>query len=385
VGYDPNVRLLDKLVAENNGRSDYVKPKEPIEAKVSSLYSKIKNPVMTELSVSLRGLKTRDMYPRQVGDLFDGDQILLVGRYDAGDAKKLPKEGGKGRSTLVVKGTYEGRERAFEYPVTVNGVGKKAYQFVEKLWPIRRVGYLLDEIQLHGKSKEILDELVRLSRDYGIMTPYTSFLADETTRLASETHLRDGAALALRPLAKTSGGAAHRGARSRKVLREMDKLSADYGAATKPTAGSAKAPGKAGGKSDSRSAQVAWYQHLRYPKNWKALTAGESGGAPAGSVLLGDLDGDSEEAKKLLALANVRQIGNHYVLYRRGKVWLMPSAAKLDPVKDKDKIKQIKRFSEAYFELVRANTAEQNRVLASQKDGEKLLVEFRGKAYSISD
>ena len=42
-----NSRLLDKLVAENNGRSDYVKPKEPIEGKVGSLYAKIKNPVMT--------------------------------------------------------------------------------------------------------------------------------------------------------------------------------------------------------------------------------------------------------------------------------------------------------------------------------------------------
>jgi Ca-activated chloride channel family protein len=177
VGYDPNVRLLDKLVAENNGRSDYVKPKEPIEAKVGSLYSKIKNPVMTGLDVSVNGLRVKDMYPRQVGDLFDGDQIVLVGRYDADDTKKLPREGDKGRSTLVVKGKYEGKERAFEYPVSVNAAGNRTYQFVEKLWAIRRVGWLLDEIQLRGKSQEIVDELVRLSRDYGIMTPYTSFLA----------------------------------------------------------------------------------------------------------------------------------------------------------------------------------------------------------------
>ena len=109
VGYDPNVRLLDKLVAENNGRSDYVKPKEPIEGKVASLYSKIKNPVMTGLDVSLHGLRVKDMYPRQVGDLFDGDQIVLVGRYDADDAKKLPREAERGKSTLVVKGSTRAR------------------------------------------------------------------------------------------------------------------------------------------------------------------------------------------------------------------------------------------------------------------------------------
>ena len=44
VGYDVNIRLLDKLAVENAGRSEYVKPKEPIEQKVSSLYNKIKDP-----------------------------------------------------------------------------------------------------------------------------------------------------------------------------------------------------------------------------------------------------------------------------------------------------------------------------------------------------
>ena len=212
VGYDPNVRLLDKLAEQNRGRSEYVKPKEPIESKVSSLYAKIKNPVMTGLSAELRGLKLRDMYPRELGDLFDGDQILLVGRYDAGDAKKLPKADGKGRSTLVVKGVYEGKGRAFEYPMSVNGVGKKAYQFVEKLWAIRRVGYLLDQIQLHGKSQEIIDELVRLSRDYGIMTPYTSFLADERTALADAAALRRAGTVALQPLGEISGEIARQSA-----------------------------------------------------------------------------------------------------------------------------------------------------------------------------
>ena len=82
---------IDKLVADNHGRSDYVKPKEPIESKVSSLYAKIKNPVMTKLKVTLEGLRMRETYPKSVGDLFDGYQVMVVGRYDAGDAKKLPK------------------------------------------------------------------------------------------------------------------------------------------------------------------------------------------------------------------------------------------------------------------------------------------------------
>jgi len=95
VGYSPNVRLLDRLVRQNRGRSDYVKPKEPIEAKVSSLYNKIKNPVMTNLKMELKGVRLKDMYPRDLGDLFDGDQIVVAGRYECKDAARLPTaEGG---------------------------------------------------------------------------------------------------------------------------------------------------------------------------------------------------------------------------------------------------------------------------------------------------
>jgi len=303
---------------------------------------------MTELKVSLRGLKTRDMYPRHVGDLFDGDQILLVGRYDAGDAKKLPKSDGKGRSTLVVKGTYQGRERAFEYPVTVNGVGKKAYQFVEKLWAIRRVGYLLDEIQLHGKSKEILDELVRLSRDYGIMTPYTSFLADDRT----------GGRVASAPMPKGGFGG---GTAAGRFLAE--KSLARYSASTGAEA-----------QQDAVTRQV-----LRRVRRAPAPTAPGHG---AGQTMLGWSDRRSYEDGKQEQVRNVRQVGRQ-ALYRRGRVWFAADAAEVDLAKDKERIQEVQRFGKEYFALVRANTVEQNQVLAAQRADEELVVRLRGQLYRI--
>ncbi|MBI5723350.1 MAG: VWA domain-containing protein, partial [Planctomycetes bacterium] len=191
VGYDVNTRLLDKLVQENNGKSDYVKPKEKIETKMNSLYAKIKNPVMTDVKVDIKGLKLRDNYPRKVGDLFDGDQIVMVGRYDA-DTGLSKDDKGLYRTQLVISGNYEGKEKVFEYSVSVRPSGRDwKYDFVEKLWALRRVGWLLDQIQSNGDKKELIDEVIRLSRDYGIMTPYTAFLADENTPLADTRMGRD--------------------------------------------------------------------------------------------------------------------------------------------------------------------------------------------------
>ncbi len=336
VGYQPNVRLLDKLASQNAGRSEYVKPAEPIETKVSSLYAKIKNPVMTGLSVKLDGLRTRNRYPRDVGDLFDGDQLLLVGRYDAGDARKLAG-GDKKRSTLVIKGRFEGKERAFEYPVTVLPPGRKNYRFVEKLWAIRRVGYLLDEIQLHGKSKEIVDELVRLSRDYGIMTPYTSFLADETTELADRTNVRRTAEREALALArKVDGAAGQMGADVRGRLK----------AAARP------AP------------------------------AAQPGGGRSGAVVYGNTRQDLYEKGAAETVRTVRNVGDQAV-YQRGKLWVAANAADVHPEKDAEKIQAVERFSKEYFELVRANTVAQNQVLASQQADEELMIRLRGQVYRI--
>jgi Ca-activated chloride channel family protein len=44
------------------------------------------------------------------------------------------------------------------------------------------VGWLLDEIRMHGESDELKKEIVSLARKYGIVTPYTAYLIIEDER-----------------------------------------------------------------------------------------------------------------------------------------------------------------------------------------------------------
>ena len=338
VGYDVNVRLLDNLVRQNHGRSDYVKPREPIESKVSSLYAKIKNPVMTNLKVEIKNLRLGDMYPREIGDLFQGDQIVLVGRLDHRDIPYV-LEGGlfdKIQRTLVLTGTYQGRPRGFEYVVDVTPTGRSMRNaFIEKIWAMRRIGYLMDQVQLNGKTKEVIDEIVRLSKQYGIMTPYTSFLADETTALHRPAEVRAKAAeSALRLQMDVTGAAGQRNAMMRQTLNKA-----------------ARAPASSG-----------------YYKD--------------GSSMFGNTYAEAYEAGEKERVANVRNVGNQAV-YRRGRTWVAANAANIDPKKDAARIQIIRRFSEEYFQLVRANNIAENQVLSSQRDNEELLISLRGQAYLI--
>jgi Ca-activated chloride channel family protein len=326
VGYNVNVRLIDNLVRANRGLSDYVKESEPLEAKISSLYNKIKHPIMTDVTVAFDGVKTTMTYPRELPDLFDGGQILMVGRYDEG-----------GKTTLEVTGKLQGKTKEFKYEVALHKLSESNRNtFVERLWAVRRIGFLLDEIQLNGESKEVVDELVKISMKYGIMTPYTSFLADESVDLAKSGELRERGRREANRLSKSSTGVAgQRDAMSRRKLNEAKR-----------------APASTGVRHDQSAAQYGYSDDKDY------------------------------EAGKESRVANVQNVGNQ-TLYRRGKVWLAPGTEKLDLEKDADKIKEIERFSKDYFELVRTNSIDQNQVFASQRAGEELVINLRGQAYRI--
>ncbi|MBL9125966.1 MAG: VWA domain-containing protein [Planctomycetaceae bacterium] len=179
VGYDVNSRLLDRLSRENFGLSEYVRPNENIEAHVSRLYNRIGSPVLTEVALKFEfdgappesGDRVSRVYPRGSFDLFAGEQLVVVGRY---------QQAGTGK--VVITGSNAGQQEKLEFPVELTAASAdETYAFVEKLWAVRRVGEIIDEIDLKGKNDELVKELVELSTRHGILTPYTSFLADETS------------------------------------------------------------------------------------------------------------------------------------------------------------------------------------------------------------
>ncbi len=167
VGEDVNAHLLDKTAGQNGGVSQYVAPNEDIEVSVSGLVDKMSSPVLTNIRVEVDKLKTSMVHPTTLPDLFSGDQITVFGRYD-----------GSGDSVIRLIGEVNGKKREFVYEGTFPAE-QSDNTFIPRLWATRRVGFLLDEIRLRGENAELKDEVIRLSKEYGIMTPYTSYLVLE--------------------------------------------------------------------------------------------------------------------------------------------------------------------------------------------------------------
>ena len=171
VGYDVNTTLLDKLAAENSGAADYVEPKEDLEIKVSNFFTKVSAPVLSDLQIDFGNVETDFVYPRKITDLFKGAQITLIGRYkNDNDLQNI---------TLRLTGKSGTENRSFNYQNLDFPKRAEENNFLPRLWATRRVGWILEQIRANGETKELRDEVSELGTRYGIVTPYTSFLATD--------------------------------------------------------------------------------------------------------------------------------------------------------------------------------------------------------------
>ncbi|MCK4591631.1 MAG: T9SS type A sorting domain-containing protein, partial [Candidatus Latescibacteria bacterium] len=165
VGFNVNTHLLDGLANENHGISTYLLPGEDIQFAVSSFYSKISDPVLSDPTLDFGSITASDYYPVELPDLFRGSQVIQLGRYS-----------GFGETTVTLSGQSGGTPEESVYEGVQFPAESLEHEFIPRLWATRKIGYLLDQIRLYGYDEEIKDEIVALSKRYGVITPYTSFL-----------------------------------------------------------------------------------------------------------------------------------------------------------------------------------------------------------------
>lgn len=180
IGTDLNTHLLDRLTEMTKAFRTYILPTEDIEIKVSDFYTKVASPILTDISLKVDGVNVSDLYPKVLPDLFAGSSLGVFGRYK-----------GNSMAAVTLKGKVNGKEETFIYQLNFDKNNQKN-DFIPPLWATRAVGYLLDQIRLNGENKELKDEIVRLSKKYGIITPYTSYLIleDESQLSAAPPPIR---------------------------------------------------------------------------------------------------------------------------------------------------------------------------------------------------
>ena len=333
VGYDVNSRLLDRLARAHHGQSEYVRPDQNIEEAVARLFRKIASPVLSDVRFEYRfpqanvadGEPVNRVYPSDSVDLFRGEQFVLVGRYRK-----------SGPSKIVLRGLLGGQEQSIEFDANFAASGEMPQnRFAEKLWAARRIGEIIDLLDLNGMNQELVQELTRLSQRHGILTPYTAYLADENQSPI--------------PMSLSS-----RFETTRENLQALDATAGQSGFAQRQAKGAFKAA--------NNLAEAAAPQADNFGLSVEAGVGGLAGRS---------------------SIAGLRN-EHGQTLFKRGKIVFAANAAEVDIEKQKSDIVEVSRFSDEYFQLAESNSDDENELLAAaQQDDEELVVRLQGRIYRI--
>jgi len=318
VGSKVNTHLLDRLADEHHGNRDYVTEKEDLEIKLSNFYTALASPVLSDPELTFDGVSVHDVYPKKLPDVFKGSELVVFGRYAGGGEGAVRLTGKRSETSMVF--VYKN-----EFPTD-----QPRHDFVPRLWAMAKIGYLMDQIRLHGSNPELKDEVVRLSKTYGIMTELTSWLVLEDDRA--------------RPTPGTP--AAFREALNAPAnLRMAGKAADGFRAPTGPD-------------SVEASRQILLHQQ-------------RAGTLQGTNQILRQTAGELRDAKGRMV---VQQVGAR-TFYRQGEQWV----DSLQVARDKDKLPTVRvaLYSPEYFELIRRHP-EAGRYLAL---GPQVVVVLEGKAY----
>lgn len=215
VGVDVNAPLLSVLAQSSRATSTFVLPNEDVEVKVGQVFKRLSGPVLAEPKLIVMGddgagtNALRDLLPSTLPDLFEGDQLILLSQYTSNRPLRL-----------ALEGNYLGKPRRFEFSFSFDAASTRN-SFVPRLWASRKIAVLVDAIrqatadsglpttggnilESDPKLKELVDEIVRLSTEFGILTEYTAFLAAESGTVAGLPVLRPTAPGAA-PMLDTTG------------------------------------------------------------------------------------------------------------------------------------------------------------------------------------
>ena len=168
-GDSVNRMLIDGIAKEGGGEPDYVLLNTSGEAAGKKFYDRIATPVLTDIKVNFDGVKVKEIYHKEVSDVWAERPLYFKGKYTAG-----------GAGTITLTGYSGGKP--YEQKLAVNFPDSNtANPGIASLWARAKVDRLMAEDYMGAQNgavnKELKDEIVATALQHHIMTQYTSFVA----------------------------------------------------------------------------------------------------------------------------------------------------------------------------------------------------------------
>lgn len=170
-GNSVNRFLIDNIAKEGGGEPEYVLLNAKAGEVGEKFYKRIASPMLTDVSVKFDGLDAREVFPKNVCDVWAQKPLYFKGRYTK-----------PGSGTVTLSGYSQGEPYSRSIKVTFPE-SNLANSGIASIWARAKVDRLMSEdfsgAQTGNMNPELKNEITATALDYHIMTQFTSFVAVE--------------------------------------------------------------------------------------------------------------------------------------------------------------------------------------------------------------
>lgn len=164
MGNSANRPLLEAMTKASGGFAQSVSNSDDILGLLLNAASKLSHEALHGVALNISGVKTSDVTPENIGSLYRGQQLVMLGHY-WGDGMATIELTGK-RSGQPVRYTTE-----FAFPELA-----QANPELERLWAYARIEDMTLEMEDFGEQADLKQAVIDLGVAYGLVTDYTSMV-----------------------------------------------------------------------------------------------------------------------------------------------------------------------------------------------------------------
>ena len=169
IGSSVNRYLMDHMAKAGHGAVAYLGPNDSAAQIMEDFFKRISHPAMTDLRIDWGGLNVTEVFPSKLPDLFLGRPAILAGRF-----------AGSEDTTVRLNGMAGGQPAQISIPAPLNSANA-AHSGLPAVWAGMKISELADQ-SLYRPDPELPDAIKHVALDYGLMSPFTAFVAVDSAR-----------------------------------------------------------------------------------------------------------------------------------------------------------------------------------------------------------
>ena len=165
IGSAPNGYFMRNIAERGKGSFTYIGNVKEVKTRMEELYTKLENPMLTEIRLSLSGKDDAEMFPDPIPDLYLGEPVTLVAKV-----AEVPKQ-------FLLSGNYGGRY--WETQVKTRAPGESVGISIR--WARQKIKALMDSLDGGADKNEVRKDVIATALQHHLVSRYTSLVAVDVT------------------------------------------------------------------------------------------------------------------------------------------------------------------------------------------------------------